>query len=222
MALPSLSALFNKFLGKKSSNELDISDLDKKDLTRIFDRYRYDVSIVQKSRDWFNKQTNILSRVRINERQLFREQKVVSNIRPGRMYCFYYDPKHKDTLPYYDRFPLVLPWPGDNDHFMGLNLHYLHPYHRMILLTKLMQFASNSRLDDTTRLRFSWQLISNAAKFRIVQPCVKMYLWTHVKSQFIDIPSNEWHTALMLPVARFVGATTTRVWADSARKAKVA
>ena len=27
----------------------------------------------------------------------------------GKMYFFIYDPKHKDTLPMYDRFPLVFP-----------------------------------------------------------------------------------------------------------------
>lgn len=26
----------------------------------------------------------------------------------GQMYMFYYDPKHKKTLPYYDRFPLII------------------------------------------------------------------------------------------------------------------
>ena len=27
----------------------------------------------------------------------------------GRMYFYYYDPKTKDSLPYYDTFPLVIP-----------------------------------------------------------------------------------------------------------------
>ena len=26
----------------------------------------------------------------------------------GRMYNFFYDPKHERTLPYYDRFPLAI------------------------------------------------------------------------------------------------------------------
>ena len=30
-----------------------------------------------------------------------------TKFRMGGLYCFYYDPKGKDTLPYYDRFPMV-------------------------------------------------------------------------------------------------------------------
>ena len=38
-------------------------------------------------------------------RETYRQ---TSGFRLGGMYCFYYDPKTKDKLPYYDRFPLVL------------------------------------------------------------------------------------------------------------------
>ena len=39
----------------------------------------------------------------------------------GRMYFYFYDPKTKDKLPYYDRFPLVIPIERYNDGFLGLN-----------------------------------------------------------------------------------------------------
>ena len=38
---------------------------------------------------------------------------------------FFYDPKFKKTLPYYDTFPLVLPLETYNDGFLGINMHYL-------------------------------------------------------------------------------------------------
>ena len=41
----------------------------------------------------------------------------------GKLNMFFYDPKHKKTLPYYDTFPLVLPLETYNDGFLGLNLH---------------------------------------------------------------------------------------------------
>ena len=43
----------------------------------------------------------------------------------GRMYFFWYDPKLKDVLPVYDRFPMVFPIERYSDGFLGLNLHYL-------------------------------------------------------------------------------------------------
>ena len=65
-----------------------------------------------------------------------RERMTNSNF-IGHMYFFFYDPKTKDKLPYYDRFPLVIPIQKYNDGFLGVNLHYIHPKHRIILLDKL-------------------------------------------------------------------------------------
>ena len=50
----------------------------------------------------------------------------------GRLNMFFYDPKFKKTLPYYDRFPLVFPFKRgftrqraiEGGSFLGLNLHY--------------------------------------------------------------------------------------------------
>ena len=49
----------------------------------------------------------------------------------GRMYFYHYDPKYKDVLPVYDKFPLVIPMEMYSDGFLGLNLHYLDPYSRL-------------------------------------------------------------------------------------------
>ena len=46
----------------------------------------------------------------------------------GQMYAFRYNPKHKQTLPYYDTFPLVIisePLPTG---FSGIILHYIPRY----------------------------------------------------------------------------------------------
>jgi len=43
----------------------------------------------------------------------------------GGLYCFYYNPKGKTDLPYYDQFPMVLALERYNDGFLGLNFHYL-------------------------------------------------------------------------------------------------
>ena len=45
----------------------------------------------------------------------------------GSMYLFRYDAKFKDKLPYFDAFPLCLPFEPTNNGFWGINLHYL-PY----------------------------------------------------------------------------------------------
>lgn len=185
------------------------------DFEQIFDRYRRDPDIVIRSKEWFNQQSKLLSTRNINERNLFKNSKTVDKILPGRFYLYYYDPKHKKTLPYYDTFPLVIPFRAMPDGFIGLNFHYLGYYQRIRLLTLMMKFATHSSLDPRTRLMFTWSLINNVAKFKIAKHCVKRYLFSHVRSRYIEIEPDDWHTAMMLPVARFVGRKQEKIWQDN-------
>jgi hypothetical protein len=145
-------------------------------------------------------------------------ERLKSNSIIGRMYFYYYDPKTKDTLPYYDRFPLVLPIEHYPDGFLGLNLHYIHPKQRIILLDKLSEYATNTKYDKTTKLRLSYDLLTRASKMYEVQPCIKRYLFNHVQSRFLEITADEWDIAVMLPVESFVGASTSKVYSDSRKK----
>lgn len=183
--------------------------------TSIFQKFKQDRSIEHQSKTWFQQQTILLSKKRINEKKLFSEQQTTSKIRPGKLYLFYYDPKHKATLQHYDRFPLVFPFKSLENGFLGLNMHYLPYFLRVQLMTRLLQYANNKNLDDNTKLNYSWSLINGVAKFKSAEPCVKHYLKDHVQSLFIDIPASDWHTAMMLPVERFVGSNKSNVWVNS-------
>lgn len=122
----------------------------------------------------------------------------------GKMYFFAYDPKMKKTLPMYDRFPLVFPIEPYNDGFLGLNLHYLNPGERAWLLNKLKDFRNNSKFNTTTRLKLSYDLLASTKKLASVsRPCVKRYLFSHVRSKFIEMTPEEWDKAIGLPVAQF-------------------
>ena len=71
----------------------------------------------------------------------------------GKMYFFWYDPKHKDTLPMYDRFPLVFPIERYPDGFLGLNLHYVDYATRQALISKLLEYRNNDYMDKKTKLK---------------------------------------------------------------------
>jgi hypothetical protein len=194
----------------------------KSELEELFDKYRYDEkNMAKKSRVWFEQQALLLSKKRITPNQLLNkaDNQLTTNVIPGRMYMFAYDPKTKATLPYYDKFPLVFPFAKTNDGFIGLNMHYLPHKLRFLLLERLMAFKTNNKMDETTRIRYSWQMIDGVSKFALAKPCVKHYLRSHLRSAMIDVNSSDWSTAMMLPVERFVGATTQQVWIDSRRKA---
>jgi hypothetical protein len=136
----------------------------------------------------------------------------------GRMYFFYYDPKMKDSLPYYDRFPLVLPIERYPDGILGLNLHYIHPKQRIILLDKLSEFTNNDKYDKTTKLRLSYDLLKSASRIFEATPCIKRYLFNHIDSRFLEIEAGEWDIAALLPMESFVGANTNKVYTDSRKK----
>ena len=136
----------------------------------------------------------------------------------GKMYFYFYDPKTKDSMPYYDRFPLVIPIERYNDGFLGLNLHYIHPKHRMILLDKLSDTISNDTYDEKTKLKINYRYLAAASRIFEANPCIKRYLFTQIESRFLEITADEWDIAAMLPVESFVGASTSKVYADSRKK----
>lgn len=190
-------------------------------LYNIFEKHRYNLDEVgQKSKAWYEQQALLLAKKRYTPPMVMRDDpsQLKSRIIVGRLYMFVYDPKTKETLPYYDRFPLVFPFERKQDGFLGLNLHYLPYQLRIRLLTRLMVLASNQKMDDTTRLKLSWQLLSGASKFALAKPCVKRYLLNHVRSQFREVEAQDWATAMLLPVERFRRANPAEVWADSRKK----
>ena len=92
------------------------------------------------SMDWFRDKLRNMRN--INRQQLIKDERLERVTRPrmGDMYMFFYDPKHKETLPYYDTFPLIIMVERAPGGFYGLNLHYLPP----VLRAKLFdEFSSN-------------------------------------------------------------------------------
>ena len=130
----------------------------------------------------------------------------------GKLNMFFYNPKFKKKLPYYDTFPLVLPLETYDDGFLGLNLHYLPIPLRIKLLDRLVDYSNNSQFDESTRLIVDY---SRLKKIKLIQPTIHKYLASQVQSQFRRIDADEFTVATLLPVQRFKKATAKEVWSDS-------
>lgn len=190
-------------------------------LEDIFNRNQYNIKdIVGKSQSWFQKQSIALRGDAIQPLKLIKENPSQNRqgIVPGELYLFMYDAKHQDTLPYWDMFPLVFPFRKMRDGFIGLNLHYLPYKPRVQLLDRLLEFKSNSKMDEHTRLKYSWATINGASRFNLAKPCVHRYLSNHIQSPLRKIDAKDWATVMMLPVERFVGGSKSRIWTESMRK----
>lgn len=176
---------------------------------------------VWNSHIWFqSKVKQLFGGGKIGQMQMLQanQSQLTTQLLPGKMYAFGYFPKGHDTLPHYDKFPLVIPWRKDGKHFYGLNFHYLPYQYRLTLLNKMMQFAQHNKQGEVAMLKFSWNLISSVSKFREVQPAIKCYLHGYVKTRFILIPPEDWATATMMPMANFAGDKETNVWKLSKQK----
>lgn len=172
----------------------------------------------RKSRKWFRDVAMRISKVTPRHIMEHERAYLTNKVIPGSMYMFFYDPKHKKTLPYYDRFPLVFPLNRYEDGFLGINMHYLSPTLRAKLMDALYETVSDQNYRrSSTHLKISYQILKRASKFRWFKPCVKRYLSKHVRSRFMMVHPDEWDQALMLPVARFEKASQQKVWRDSAR-----
>ena len=174
----------------------------------------------EESRDWFRKKAQTLRR--INRTALMQEEelKLVNRQNPliGSMNMFFYDPKTKDTLPFYDRFPLVIIVGPAEKGFYGLNLHYLPPILRAKFLDALLDLASNKRYDEKTKFDLTYSMLQSSTKMRYFKPCFKHYLTSHVKSRLARVPAPEWEIATFLPTASWEKASSATVYRDSRKK----
>ena len=130
----------------------------------------------------------------------------------GRLNMFFYDPKLKKKLPYYDTFPLVLPLEPYSDGFLGINLHYLPMTLRLRLLDKLVDYSNNTKFDESTRLAVDYSKLKSD---RLIKPTLKRYLAGRVKTQFRRIDADEFIVAALLPVARWKKGSIQDVYRDS-------
>ena len=136
----------------------------------------------------------------------------------GGLYFFVYDPKGKADLPYYDRFPLVIPLKRTSDGFIGLNLHYLPLRYRINFLKKLLPYAIYNDEDEIKRLRVTYPMLDASSKLKEFRPCIKQYLYSHVKSRILSVEHNEWDIAVFLPIQQFKKAKTQEVWQESVQE----
>ena len=142
----------------------------------------------KQSIDWFRKKARQMFRGRVvrNRTAIMQDELLDLKSRPnrspmGNMYMFFYDPKHKKTLPYYDGFPLIIMLGPAPNGFYGLNLHYLPPVIRARALDAIL---GNGKVPS-----------------KYLAPARKHYLTKHVRSRFAEVDKPEWEIATFLPMA---------------------
>lgn len=171
----------------------------------------------EEARDWYRDRALSVGQVNA-QREMRNRERLYNNITQqdiGRMYMFFYDPKHKQTLPYYDRFPLIFVMEKYKDGFLGMNLHYLPPVFRARLMDRLYAIERQDNIRESKKLRMSYGLLNSISKYKYFTPTVKRYLNSNIRSRFLYVPAEEWDIALMLPTERFKKSKKNQVWRES-------
>ena len=154
---------------------------------------------IRKTAAWYRNAVSSIAD-RATATRLMRSGKLNGRPSIGRLNMYFYDPKYKKTLPYYDRFPLVLPLERIPGGFSGINFHYLRPVARFSLLERLQRFSIRNEMSTRNRFDVSYNRVKNLP---LVKNTIKKYLWSHVRSSFLRIDYDKAALSVYLPVAQF-------------------
>lgn len=184
----------------------------------VFEKNKYDLQTsFRKSKAWYEQQMVLLMKQGVLPWTVMKgnPSQLTTKLMPGKMYMFFYDPLYKAELPYFDRFPCVLLYKRTISGFSGINFHYLPYQMRVHLLYRLMQYKTNNKMDENTRIKFQWAAIKGVAKFAPAVPAFHNYSYGGLRSTFREIRAYDWTTAVILPVENFVKLADDRVWDKS-------
>tara|TARA_Y100000114_G_scaffold151682_1_gene168793 strand:- start:847 stop:1437 length:591 start_codon:yes stop_codon:yes gene_type:complete len=172
----------------------------------------------KEARNWFQRKVKDLA---LPSRQKILKDEaldIVKQPKIGDMMMYFYNPKLKKELPYYDRFPLTIMVQPAKGGFHGLNLHYLAPGVRARFLDELMALSPKNVTDTSRLARLRYNTLKGVTKFKEFKPCFKHYLMSQVDSNIARVPMTEWDIAIFLETEQFKKVKTQSVWRYS-RKA---
>ena len=180
------------------------------------------LSLSESSRSWLqNKTTGIKD---FFKRGMKRRPKNLTDLdyvdrksaKPGELVMFVYNPKWKKKLPYYDKFPLAMIIGPAKGGFYGLNFHYLPIRYRAQLFDAYITHGKKAnKLPWQRRVLVTYVMLKSISKLKYYKPCLKHYLFTHVKSPYSVVKRAEWRDALFIPTAKWEKSSEKEIWKDS-------
>jgi len=185
------------------------------EVTNPFERLRYTGRDQDASMDWFKQKIRGIGKSEFKPSALTNTQDLLrKRLQIGQLYLYYYDPITKDKLPYYDTFPLVYPYKKVENGFMGYNLHYLPPILRFKVMGTLLNIQQ-SGTSEQKKLAYSYGVLNANEVSKYYAPCIRRYLTSQVRSNYVLIPAEDWLSAALLPTERFVGASSAKIWKET-------
>lgn len=123
--------------------------------------------------------------------------KGTSQVMTGKMYTFIYDPVTKDSLPFWDKYPLIFVLERRRGNIIGINLHYIPPKIRLRIFELMITRASTKVLGPNTKMTGLLNLVKTIPNHKYM---IKQYCPEGMRSKLLEIPGNEWGKAIALPL----------------------
>jgi hypothetical protein len=125
--------------------------------------------------------------------------KYVPHFTLGVLCHFAYDAKLKYELPFWDRFPLVIPADFQlNGNLLGYNLHYVPYAMRKSILDQLWKHMD---YDPRARLQANYYFLKSLGLIEMLKPCIKSYIPGNIQSRILEIDPVNWYTVAKIPSA---------------------
>jgi hypothetical protein len=155
------------------------------------------------SREWFLGKLKSIGDGSVDRNAMLKSESLspASKTIAGKMYMFWYLPKHRETLPYFDKFPLVLPLEITGQTLTALNLHYLPIDLRQSLFYSLLNRVNNNKYDESTVMQVTYETLKGSRAMKAHRPCIKKYLAGRIMGNIVNVPAQEWEIAVHLPTA---------------------
>jgi hypothetical protein len=146
--------------------------------------------------------------------KILRDYKKTTNIKLGHIYSYGYDPKWKDSLDYYDTFPLVLVIGLYDDGWLGINLHYVPVKYRYLIFEGLLKTLHDQTINERTRFKITYDKLNALKISKWTGNTIKRYLFDYVPTNIYKIPPEDWEIIMALPYDDFVGAPRRQVYRE--------
>lgn len=165
-----------------------------------------------RSLNWYKKKVkDVFGGTETNPEKFFDKANYPNKPIPGNIITFKYNPKTRDTLQYYDIYPLVLVLKLVPGGFLGLNFHYLSPGDRAAFMSKLEQYQ-RATADGVIRINITYSMLKLATRLVYYKACIRSYKRSQIGNMLYTLTPNEWELALFLPTEKFVKMPKRRVW----------
>lgn len=127
----------------------------------------------------------------------------LSQVVPGTMTFFKYDPETKSKNIWFDMNPLTIMYEPTKDGFMGYNIHFLDARVKYEFVNRFKKMLESV---DTPveRVHLSSRILPLIEKKSPWKNTVRRYKYKNIKSKIILIHPNYWETAINLPLDKIV------------------